>query len=216
MIKGVIFDFNGTLFWDTPFHNKAWDLFLENHNIQLTDEEKNEKIHGKNNRDILQGIFERKIAPDELSGFVDEKEKTYRELCVQENGQLAEGAVDLFNYLKQNGIPFTIATASPKVNVQFYFQQFGLNEWFDFDKVVYDNGSLRGKPNPDYFNKAIEILQLSPEECLILEDSYAGIKAAENAKAGKIIIVNSTQTDYSQYPHQSIRHFNEIEVDIFN
>lgn len=44
-IKGVIFDFNGTLFWDTTLHNKAWDIFLERHSFELSDNEKNEKKH---------------------------------------------------------------------------------------------------------------------------------------------------------------------------
>ena len=215
-IKGVIFDFNGTLFWDTPFHNRAWDLFLHNHHIKLTDQEKNEKIHGKNNRDILQGLFEREIEADELLRFIEEKEQTYRTICLEENGQLAEGSMALFQYLKQAQIPYTIATASEKENVLFFFQQFGLDEWFNFDKVVYDDGILRGKPSPDYFKKAIDILQLKPEDCLVFEDSYAGIKAAENAGVGKIIIVNSTQGDYSQYQHQTINHFNEINRQLFS
>ena len=45
-IKGVIFDFNGTLFFDTHLHNQAWDIFLKKHSFVLTDEEKNLKIHG--------------------------------------------------------------------------------------------------------------------------------------------------------------------------
>lgn len=44
--KGAIFDFNGTLFWDTPFHDKAFDIFLEKRGLHLTDEEKRVKIHG--------------------------------------------------------------------------------------------------------------------------------------------------------------------------
>ncbi|MDQ7826205.1 MAG: hypothetical protein RDV48_25605 [Candidatus Eremiobacteraeota bacterium] len=47
--KAAIFDFNGTLLWDTAYHNKSHDIFLEKHNIHLTDEEKREKIHGKPN-----------------------------------------------------------------------------------------------------------------------------------------------------------------------
>ncbi len=41
-IKGVIFDFNGTLFWDTPLHNNAWDIFLEQHELYLSDSQKNQ------------------------------------------------------------------------------------------------------------------------------------------------------------------------------
>lgn len=208
-IKGVIFDFNGTLFWDTPFHNTAWDQFLENHQIELSDQEKNEKIHGKNNRDIFTGLLNRAIEPEELEQFIDEKEGLYRDICVKAQQPLADGAIELFEFLKVNNIRYTIATASGPENVGFFFQQFDLHHWFDFEQVVYDDGSMRGKPNPDFFLKAMEKLQLKPEECLVFEDSIAGIKAAENAGAGKIIIVNSTQTDYGQFGHEVIRTFRD-------
>ena len=211
-IRGVIFDFNGTLFWDTPFHNQAWDQFLQNHQIELTDQEKDEKIHGKNNRDIFTGLFNRPIAPEELSRFIDEKEQLYRNICIEEQQPLAEGAIEFFEFLKQNNIPFTIATASGLENVQFFFEQFELHRWFDFEQLVYDDGSLRGKPNPDYFLKAMEKLQLKPEQCLIFEDSFAGIKAAENAGAGKILIVNSTQNNDTPFPHPQITSFREVSA----
>ena len=93
-IKGVIFDFNGTLFWDTKIHNKAWDSFLEKHNLELSDNEKNKKIHGKNNKDILNGLFQKELSTEEIKRFGEEKEKIYQELCLQLNMQLAPGAID--------------------------------------------------------------------------------------------------------------------------
>ncbi|MGQ8335081.1 HAD family hydrolase [Sunxiuqinia sp. A32] len=214
--KGVIFDFNGTLFWDTHLHNEAWDLFLTKHQITLSDQEKNERIHGKNNRDIFKGIFERNISEEELSLFIEEKEGAYRNICVKTGLCLASGAETLFNDLKDAQIPFTIATASGLENVSFYFEQFDLHKWFDFEKVVYDDGTLRGKPNPDFFNRAMNKLNLEPKSCVVFEDSYAGIGAAENANAGKIFIVNSTNSNYSHYAHQVITNFSQVDRKIFH
>lgn len=210
--KGVIFDFNGTLFWDTPIHNLAWDRFLHNHRISLTNQEKNEKIHGKNNKDILKGLFERDIPETELERFIDEKESGYRQLIIDNALELAPGAISLFDRLKSRQIIFTIATASGLDNLLFYFERYQLSRWFDLERVVYDDGTLRSKPNPDFFEKAMFKLNLKPEESIVFEDSFAGIKAAENAKAGKIIIVNSTQADYSLFPHQWISHFDQFEL----
>lgn len=208
--KGIIFDFNGTLFWDTPLHNQAWDMFLAKHQINLTDQEKNERIHGKNNRDIFNGIFDRTIEGKELDQFIDEKESIYRQICLDIKTRLAPGVTNLFDALKQAGVPMTIATASGLDNVVFFFEQFNLNKWFNFDLLVYDNGKLRSKPMPDFFLKAMKKLELSPNECIIFEDSFAGIAAAENAKAGKIIIVDSTKSDYSKYPYEVIDDFGQF------
>lgn len=212
--KGIIFDFNGTLLWDTPLHNQAWNLFLEKHKIQLTDQAKNERIHGKNNRDIFSGLFNRPVEGEELETVIEEKENLYRQLVISEQLDLAKGTIKLFEHLKKNSFPFTIATASGISNLRFYFERYKLDRWFTFDQVVYDDGTLRGKPHPDYFEKAMKLLHLEPNECVIFEDSYAGIQAAENANTGKIIIVNSTNDDYSNYPHSCITDFNQFNLNL--
>ena len=56
-IKGIVFDFNGTLFWDKHLHNKAWDIFLKQHNIILSDERKLLILHGKNIELIIEELF---------------------------------------------------------------------------------------------------------------------------------------------------------------
>ena len=79
-IKGVVFDFNGTLFWDTKLHNEAWDIFLEKSGIRLTDREKVEKIHGKNNKDIISSLFPGQLAREEISELSIEKERNYQKI----------------------------------------------------------------------------------------------------------------------------------------
>jgi HAD superfamily hydrolase (TIGR01509 family) len=214
-VKGVIFDFNGTLFWDTPIHNKAWDIFLETHGIRLTDNEKNKIIHGKNNRDILTGLFGNQLTVDEMLKLSAKKEKIYRQLCLQTDIELAPGAEDMLQFLSVNRIAFTIATASEKDNVDFYFSILPLNTYFDKLKIIFNDGTLKSKPHPQIFQKALDELKLSSSETIIFEDSYAGISAAENAGVSKIIIVNSTDDDYSRWNYQTIKNFNAVDRRIF-
>ena len=215
-IKGVVFDFNGTLFWDTDIHNKAWDIFLKKNNIKLSNEEKNEKIHGKNNKDILNTLFSNQLSEEEVDQLSEEKENTYQELCLQTDLQLAPGAKEFLNFLKNINIPFTIATASELNNVNFYFKHLGLNSFFERSKVIFNDGSIKSKPHPQIFQKAINIMGLMGSETLIFEDSISGITAAENAKAAKIIIVNSNDDDYSRWDYQQIKNFMAVDKNIFN
>lgn len=214
-IKGVVFDFNGTLFFDTHLHNQAWDLFLEKYSLILSDEEKNQKIHGKNNSEILVNIFNKDLDDDEIQGFIIEKEDIYQSLCLKDKMEFAPGAVDFFEYLKSESIPFTIATASDLYNVEFYFKHLNLGKYFNFDKVVYNDGTMKSKPNPEIFIRAMNVLKVKPEVTLIFEDSPSGIGAAENSNASKVIIVNSTNSDYSTYKHDVVRSFSEIDRLIF-
>lgn len=213
--KGVIFDFNGTLFWDTNFHNRAWDIFLEKHDIALTNKEKNNKIHGKNNREIIESLFPSGISNDVIDSYIYEKELIYQDLCKDSNLGLAHGTEEFIDFLKDSRIIYTIATASIFLNVKFYFKKFGLNKWFDIDKVIYDNGKRKGKPAPDYFIDAAYTIDVDIKKCVVFEDSYFGIRAAENAGVGKIIIMDSNNFEYKEWDYQKIKSFNEINKDIF-
>ena len=72
----------------------------------------------------------------------------------------------------------------------FYFDIFKLGNWFDINKVVYDNGTFPGKPAPDIFLIASSKLGLDPSECLVVEDAFSGIKAARKANIGKIMAID--------------------------
>jgi len=212
--KGAIFDFNGTLFWDTAYHNQAFDVFLKKHNLHLTDEQKRIKIHGKSNTDIMCSIFGSELSETDIYDLSQEKELIYRNLCFNDL-HFAPGAVDLFDYLSTAYIPFTIATSAGIENVSFYFEHMNLSKWFKLEEIVYNDGSFRGKPYPDIFLAAAQKIQLFPNETVMFEDSVAGIEAAENAGAGKIYIVNSNNEVYNDFSYKVITHFDEVDRNIF-
>ena len=211
MKKAVIFDFNGTLLWDTQLHNRAWDIFLKEHKIDLSDEEKNYVIHGKTNNDIFRSLFRKEFDTQRMNKLSEEKESIYRNLCIETNIQLAEGAIELFNYCKHNRIPFVIATSAYKQNIDFYINRFNLLKWFDINSIIYNDGTIRSKPDPDIFNIAIQKLNRNPEDVIVFEDSVAGINAAIAAKVGKIVIVNSNNDNYSRYNYEVINNLSQFE-----
>jgi beta-phosphoglucomutase len=214
-LKGVVFDFNGTLLWDTALHNKAWNIFLQRYNLKMTDEEKNKRIHGRNNELIFQDIFNKDLTPQEILNFIEEKESIYRDICRQVRIDLAPGARDFIAFLKKNGISFAIATASEIGNVNFYIEFLNLDKLIDPKYILYNDGSYKSKPDPDMFLSAIHVLNLEPDEAVIFEDSNAGIEAALAAKPGKVIIVNSTQRDYSRFDADVISHFSQVSHSLF-
>lgn len=214
-IKAVIFDFNGTLVSDTHLHNLAWYGFFRRHNLPQPDEREMFHLHGKTNSDILSIIFGRRMSLPEVKQLGNEKEEIYRQLFKEKQIQLLPGAIDLFRWLNINNIPFTIATASDKDNVDFYFEHLQLGDFFDRPMVVFNDGNMPGKPDPELFNKAIQILGFSAAETLIFEDSFNGIKAAENAAAGSIVIVDTHGEDYSAWSYPKIKSFLNFDFSLF-
>ncbi|HBE43184.1 MAG TPA: HAD family phosphatase [Bacteroidales bacterium] len=211
----VVFDFNGTLFWDTPLHNRAWDLFLEDHHITISDEQKNRVLHGKHNQEILKMLFNHDLTTGEADYFINEKENIYQELVRETGLKLAPGVEDFLDFLYGNRTRFTIATASGIENVNFYFEYLDLARWFDLSKVVFNNGKIKSKPDPEIFIAAMNMLEADPLRTVIFEDSDTGIRAALAALPGKVIRVNSTGSDDCPAGMETISHFGQVPREIF-
>lgn len=190
-MKGIIFDFNGTMLQDSHIHEQAWLDILKNYSDRtLTEEEILTGIHGRTNDKILKHFLE-EVSEEEISTYSSEKEAHYRELLQEaSDAKLTAGVMPLLNELKERKVPITIATASPKVNVDFYLDYYNLTQWFTPEQIVHDDGSFPGKPEPDIFIKAAENLKLKPNQCIVIEDAYSGLLAAERAGIGKIIFID--------------------------
>jgi HAD superfamily hydrolase (TIGR01509 family) len=208
---GVIFDFNGTLYWDSAYQETSWDEYLEKHDINLTRIQKRENVHGRNGKDTFEFLFKRRLTAEEVDLFTEEKEIMYREECLKHKMELAPGAKALLEHLKAENIPMAIATASGKTNVDFFIEKLDLLEYFDREHIIFDDGSIIGKPDPDLFERAIHRLGVNKESSIIFEDSYPGIKAAINAKVSTVIIVNSNKEDYDEFNFPVIQHFDEFD-----
>ncbi|MBA7517633.1 Phosphorylated carbohydrates phosphatase [subsurface metagenome] len=217
-ISAVIFDFNGTLFNDTEFHNRAWLEFAEKYQKSLSPHELEYNVHGFTNTEILEYLFNKRLTEEESSRFSEEKETIYRTACSNNPGKcvLASGAEEYLNRLKRWNISRTIATASYLKNVELYFDMFRLDRWFRMDQIVYDSGDYRGKPHPDMFLAAAQKINAPISQCLIIEDSLGGVQAAHNAGAAQIIAISNDDNPgkFSQFDFidQIITDFRQVDM----
>ena len=218
-MKGFIFDFNGTLFWDSAYHEQAWqEMALQIRSKELSPEEIRTHLHGRTNSAVIEYLCGRQVDPDEIASIAAQKEEIYRHICLSLNGgfRLAAGVPEILTLLKEKQVPMTIATSSELENLHFYFRHFELNRWFDLDKVIYYNGTFTGKPAPDIFLCAAKMLGLKPSECTVLEDSFSGIRSAIAAGIGRIIYVNSSkialESELEEQVSLSIQNFQSINL----
>ena len=187
---GIIFDLNGVLLWDQALQEQAWRQFAEQERgITLTSEVMAVQVHGRNNQHTLEYLTGSGLEDDRLKQLSDQKETIYRDLCQAQGDEfkLSPGAVGLLDALAARGIPRTIATASGKENLDFFFENLHLDRWFDRQCTVYDDGSRPGKPAPDIYLRAAQWLRLDPSDCVVVEDSLSGIQSAQSAGIGYII-----------------------------
>ena len=200
MYKGVIFDFNGTLFEDEDLQAEGWAAVIRKYFLrEMPMEEFHEKILGRGNPEILDYL--NGLDPEKQFdiSITDEKERDYRAFCLDhpERTVLLPGAEETFEALKAAGIPFAIATASEITNVDFYFETFRLDRWFSRSRVIYDDRTFPVKPAPDIYLHAAARLGLDPADCVVCEDTLSGVRSAAAAGAGRIITRGSDPTEGS-------------------
>lgn len=198
VFHGLVFDFNGTLLWDMDLHEKVWREIAYRHlGRALTDEEWIHEFVGRTNAEIWPFLVGHEPDAHEVHRLSEEKERVYRELLVSLPGRmkLVDGAVELFDFCVKNGIHIAIGTAAGKTNVDFYVKAFGLAKWFTPDRIVYDDGTMPGKPDPALFRTAMERIGVEPAQCIVVEDGILGIRAARAAGAGKVYGIWASEAD---------------------
>ena len=132
--KGIIFDFNGVLLWDSHLHEKAWkDISQLLRGSSFSSEEIFIHVHGKTNRYILEYLLGRSITAQDLSELSATKESLYQNLCLENalEFRLSPGAIELLEFILENDIPHTIATSSDGNNLRFFIEHLNLSKWGD-------------------------------------------------------------------------------------
>lgn len=185
-VHGVIFDFNGTLFFDTIFHEEAWrEIFLELHK-DAKEAPGDSFFRGPRNDTLIQAIAP-KMTEEERRLCSIRKETIYRNICKRYPDQvhLAAGAEELFEALTWSGIPFALATASILDNIDFYYREFPLEKWINRELCVYDDGNYKNKG--EMHLEAARRIGVPFSECLVIEDSIKAIGHARENGAGIVI-----------------------------
>ncbi len=194
--KALIFDFNGTLFWDSEYHRQAWNSVSMQYRKKPLSLEESHYLNGRTNAETITYLSGYLPGTAELERLSEEKELIYQHICMDNQPlQLAPGFLGLAARAKALGVPMAIATSAGKSNIKRYKLWFGLCDIIDEDLIIYDNGVRKGKPEPDIYLDACRALGIEPALCTVFEDTRAGILSAKGAGIGSIWAVASPGSD---------------------
>ncbi|OBX10291.1 hypothetical protein QV09_06380 [Gallibacterium salpingitidis] len=178
MIKAVIFDLDGLLADTEIVSYKIYQDMLAKYQVSFSIEYYAQNYSGKSEKHNLTNIIEQFSLPLSLEDGFKYVEK--REMELLEKGiTLKPGAKELLQYLIANHYKIGLATSSKKERAEKILKMNDIYQYFD--SLTYTNEVKNGKPHPDIFLKASEKLCVYPNECLVLEDSEAGIEAGYRA-----------------------------------
>lgn len=189
-IRGAIFDLDGVIVDTAKYHYLAWKRLASELGFQFTEED-NEKLKGVSrikSLEILLDIGNVKVSEDEKWRLAEKKNKWYVDYIskLDESGLLC-GAKELINQLKEDGIKIALGSASK--NASFLIYNLGIESLFDC--IIDGNKVSKAKPDSEVFVLAARGLKLKNNECVVFEDSEAGVQAAKRAGMKCIGIGNS-------------------------
>ncbi|WKZ58095.1 MAG: beta-phosphoglucomutase [Cyclobacteriaceae bacterium] len=175
-----IFDLDGVIVDTARYHFLAWQKLAKELNVELTSE-LNERLKGVGRMESLNIILE--------LGRLQRSDLEKEALATRKNGwfvefieamkkeEIFDGATELFAELKAHGVK--VALASSSKNAQTVLKKLEIGNYFE--AIVDGNMIARSKPDPEIFLKAAGMLQVNPNECVVVEDAEAGVEAAIRA-----------------------------------
>lgn len=178
--KGVIFDLDGVIVDTAKFHYLAWKKLANDLGFDIT-ETQNEQLKGVSRVRSLEKILEWgnvSLTEDEFMEQMALKNDNYLNYISSMTARdILPGVKKIIDFLKDKDIPVALGSASK--NARHILEKTGLYE--SFDVVVDGNDVSKAKPDPEVFLIAASQLGVTPTNCIVFEDSQAGIEAANVA-----------------------------------
>lgn len=185
--KGFIFDMDGVVVDNHRFHFQAWMEFSEKYHFPLDGQIYRDKFNGKTNADLFKMIFGQ-LSDDQVQAYALEKELNYQKLY-QKEMKAHVGLVGFLDFLHQHDFKVALGTSAPTLNVDFTLDRLGLRKYFH---VIVDGPQVsRGKPDPEVYLKCCSLLNLAPEDCVVFEDSLAGLESGKRAGCAIVGVATS-------------------------
>ncbi|MFQ7000932.1 MAG: HAD family hydrolase [Clostridium sp.] len=208
-IKAVLFDMDGVIFDTEREYLKEWEVIFKKYGYKMK-KEIYISVMGRGRKKVKE-IFKEKFGEDlPIDKMYIEKDKMLKEAVENNKVPLKEGALELLEFLKENGYKIALATSAKRERVKIQVSHAKIENIFH--AIVCSEDITNSKPDPEIFLKAAEKVCVNPENCIVIEDSEAGIKAAFNAKMIGFHVEDLKKADESILKHSYKNFKNLIEI----
>lgn len=187
----VVFDLDGVIVHSMPLHTEAWEVYLRRLGVDPAGIV--ERMHGRRNDEIVADFLGDKVSAEEIFAHGAAKEALFREMMGSRLEEfLVPGIREFLGRL--DGVPLGVATNAEPANVSFVLDNAGIRQYFG--AIVDGMQVARPKPQPDVYLEAARRLNVPAANCIVFEDSPAGIRAA-SAAGMRVAGIATTTRDLS-------------------
>ena len=207
---GAIFDWDGVVIDSSRSHEDSWELLAKEEGRTLPGDHFTLGF-GRKNEIIIPEILGWTTDPAEIARLSLRKEELYRGLVVGRELDAMPGVRPWLERLRDAGVPCSVGTSTHLANIEVSMAKTGLAPFFR--GVITSENVQLGKPNPEVFIKAALLVRRDPEQCVVFEDSFAGLKAAHNGgmKAVAVATTNSA-TALAGHADRIVHRLDELQI----
>ena len=224
MFRAVIFDFDGVITDSEILHLRAFNQVLARRGMQISTGDYYKNYLGLSDLDLFKTMAERNLGlnGDQIDDLLKQKKRAYEQLAKTE-GRIIEGVSDFLQMLEQNNIPMAICSGALRVEIELILEEARLRQFFEV--IVSAEQVKKGKPNPEGFLLTLQKLNRSvipakagiqnpvlPPQCVVIEDSHWGLKAAKAAGMHAVAITNSYDADQLMPAEKVITQLSELSI----
>jgi beta-phosphoglucomutase len=185
---GVIWDMDGTMIDSTEFHWQSWRDAMAAEDYHLTYDEFMAS-YGQRNDAIIRGYYGDDVSNETITRISDAKESQYRDMVRTQGISLLPGVQHWLDYLRQHGWRQAVATSAPLKNLETILDVLQIADYFG--ALVAGEEPQHGKPDPQIFLLAAERLGVSPEQCIVVEDSSSGVEGGRRGGMRTVGVLTS-------------------------
>ncbi len=204
----VLWDMDGVIVDTAPFHFKAWQQTFSKLGVKYTTAQFKASF-GQRNEAIIPEIIGKPISPEEIAAIAREKEALFRRLA---RGKIKPfpGAVELLQRLSKSKIKMALVSSTPLRNIDAVLESLEIKAVFQ--TIISGADVSKGKPDPECFLLAASRLGAKPENCIVIEDSTAGVSAAKSAGMKCIAITNTRRRNQLKKANMVIDSLENIDI----
>lgn len=200
MKKAVVFDMDGVLLDTEKIYRMHWKKAGAAFGKSENEMDRVCRLIAGGTTDHTRQVFAGEFGED--FPYMECRELTYRlmeEYIAAHGIELKPGVTEVLEHLKENRLKIAVATSTKQELAQKRLRLTGIYDYFD--RLVYSDMVSRGKPNPDIYLKACELLEVAPEDAIGVEDSINGVKACHAAGLYTVMVIDLIQPDKDVFPY---------------
>ena len=177
-MKAFIFDMDGVIINSEPHHIEVEIATAAKYGATITEEDLS-KYMGMVSTEMWSSVKSEHGLTGELEEILDHQINEKLSKLKASDLEPIEGIPALMQKLSKANIPMAVASSSPRVYITAVLEKFGIVDYFD--SVISGEEVNQGKPAPDIYLETAKVLGVEPKDCVVLEDSHNGVRAAKAA-----------------------------------